>query len=202
MIRRMFSVAGAVALAAFAFGAPKAEASTCDILNFTTSTACISLDEKTYGPGGNVTAGVLNSMSAFGITGWMELDKIDRQGNPPEGSTATSNNGFFNITYQAPLYKQGLWSLSDEWLWGAGQFAFGIKGAKDSAVYLMDVAFRNGTWFVNDLSTPSGKTPDMSNIRLFGTTPLAPIPLPAAGWLLIAALGGLFVMGRRRRAAA
>ncbi len=34
------------------------------------------------------------------------------------------------------------------------------------------------------------------------TTPTAPIPLPAAGWLLLTALGGLGVYGRKRRQAA
>jgi len=32
-----------------------------------------------------------------------------------------------------------------------------------------------------------------------GGTPISPIPLPAAGWLLVAALGGLGVMRRRRQ---
>lgn len=36
----------------------------------------------------------------------------------------------------------------------------------------------------------------------FRTASLQPIPLPAAGWMMLAALGGLVAMGRRRQAGA
>lgn len=38
-----------------------------------------------------------------------------------------------------------------------------------------------------------------ANLKVFGT--LAPIPLPAAGWLMLAGLGGLGVAARRRKRA-
>lgn len=185
--------------------ATAADANTCNILNFTTSTACIS--PVPGGGGGNVTAATMNGFNggagAFGITGWMQLDKLDRPGTPAPGvgTTQLSDNGFFSIAYEAPLYKQGTWSLGDEWLWGPGQFAFAIKGATDNAVYLMDLAFRNGAWFVNDLNNAGGN-PDMSNIRLFGTSDLAPIPLPPVVLMMLGALGALVVATRRRRATA
>lgn len=204
MIHTCMRVAAAAAVGVFAFGATTADATTCDILNFTTSTECIS--PVGGGPGGNVTAASMNNFGtdgAFGLTGWMLIDELDRPGSPAPGvgDTQASDNGIFSITYEAPLYKQGTWALNPLWNWGAGSFAFAIKGATDNAVYLMDLSFRDGLWFVNDLSNPGGN-PDMSNIRLFGTAQLAPIPLPAAVWMLLAALGGLFVMGRRRRSAA
>ena len=204
MLQATFRVAAAAVVGAFAFGATTAEASTCDILNFTTSTECIS--PVGGGPGGNVTASAMNNYGtdgAFGVTGWMELAKLDRSGSPGAGDTAFSSGDpyLFSITYENPLYKQGTWALNPLWNWGAGSFAFAIKGATDNAVYLMDLSFRDGLWFVNDLNNAGGN-PDMSNIRLFGTAQLAPIPLPAAAWMLLAALGGLFVIGRRRKSAA
>jgi hypothetical protein len=71
-----------------------------------------------------------------------------------------------------------------------------IKGATDNAAYLMNKAFTSGSWNVVDLDLPnSGGDPDLSNVTLFGTAPLAPVPVPAAGFLLIGALGGLVSRG-------
>ena len=175
---------------------------TCDILNFTTSTDCIS--PVTGGSGDNVTADAMNDFGpdgAFGHTGWTLLDYLDNPENADVGDTQNSKDGLFSITYMAPLYKQGTWALNPLFNWGAGKYAFAIKGATDNAVYLMDLAFRDGNWFVNDLLNAGGNNPDMSNVRLFGTEPLAPIPLPAAGWLLLAGLGGLAAARRMKKAA-
>jgi len=204
MLHSNFRVAAAAAVGVFALGATTADATTCDILNFTTSTECIS--PVGGGPGGNVTADSMNNYGtngAFGITGWSLISELERVGTPAAGDTAFSDGNpyVFSITYEDPLYEQGTWALNPLFDWGAGSFAFAIKGATDNAVYLMDLAFRDGRWFVNDLHHAGGN-PDMSNIRLFGTAQLAPIPLPAAVWMLLAALGGLFVLGRRRKAAA
>jgi hypothetical protein len=195
--------AGAMAVGLFAVSTTETQASTCNILNFTTSTACIS--PVSGGPGGNATAETMNAFGsdgAFGTKGWMLLDEVKREGTPAAGTIVDSTGGLFSITYQAPLYKQGLWALNPLFRWGEGHFAFVVKGATDNAAYKMDVAFTNGTWSVNDLLTPNGKNvPDMSNIRLFGTAPLAPIPLPPVAFMLLGALGALVVASRRRRTA-
>lgn len=62
-----------------------------------------------------------------------------------------------------------------EWDGGSGLQIF-KPGGGTSAVGLTDAGLRDGD-------------------------PLAPIPLPAAGWLMIAGLGGLFAVSRRRKAA-
>lgn len=191
--------AGAMALGFLAVSTTETQATTCDILNFTTSTACTSVSG---GGGGNVTAASMNAAGTFGTTGWMLLDEVKREGSPAAGTTVQSNNGLFSITYEAPLYKQGLWALNPLFRWGEGHFAFAVKGAKDNAAYKMDLAFTDGTWSVSDLLTPNGKNvPDMSNIRLFGTAPLAPIPLPPVAFMLLGALGALVMVSRRRRTA-
>lgn len=193
---------GVAALAAGLFAAPQLQASTCDILNFTTSTACVS--PISGGPGGNVTETQMNTQAIFGATNWTLLDKLDA-GSPSTGQTQEGTNGLFSLTFGSPALQNGTWTLTSEWTWGAGICAFVIKGAKDNAAYLMDVSSTNGTWFVNDLNLPNKKNknnPDLSNIQLFGTDNLAPIPLPAAAWMLLAALGGLGLVSRRRRAAA
>lgn len=183
-----------------------AEANTCDIMNFTTSTECISVIEG--GPGGNVTPGLLDSFGgsgAFGFTGWEQLAKLDQEGSPEPGTTVTSTNDWFTITYLEPaeqgdpVYGRGLWSLLPERSFDPLLiYAFAIKGSTDNAVYRMNTEFTDGAWFVGDLRTPSGNLPDMSNIRLFA----APIPLPPVVFMMLGAIGALVVATRRRRAAA
>ncbi len=191
----------AAAAVVIASGSLAAQASTCDILNFTTSTACVS--PVTGGPGGNVNAAQMNAgAGVFGSTSWSLLDSI---GSASVGSgTQTSAGGLFSFTYNAGL-QGGTWSLDSAWDWGAGLYAFVIKGATDNAVYLMDKNATSGSWNVLDLLNNGGNHPDLSNVRLFGTTALvpatpAPIPLPAAGLLLVGALGGLAALRRRRTA--
>ena len=55
---------------------------------------------------------------------------------------------------------------------------------------------------VEGLLLELGEEVDLNGAR-FGvaTTTASPVPLPAAGWMLIAGLGGLGLMRRRKRAA-
>lgn len=195
------ALAVVVGLGALSLSADRAQAdSTCSILNFTTSTACISPVPE--GPGGNVTGNTLDAFGmngAFGVTGWTEVDELKREGSPSAGSTTNSKDNIFQVTYEEPLYEQGTWTLLAPFEFDPMNFyLFVIKGATDNAAYLMDTAESHGSWFVNDLWTPNGKNnPDMSNIRLFA----APIPLPPVVFMMLGALGALVVASRRRRTA-
>jgi hypothetical protein len=50
----------------------------------------------------------------------------------------------------------------------------------------------------DSLEGQDGSTKDINNTGVFDAP--SPVPLPAAGWMLIAGLGGLAAMGRRRKA--
>lgn len=172
---------------------------TCDIINFTTSKDCIS--PIAGGPGGNVRAQEMNDYGtdgAFGFDDWKLIASI--------GSVSDTSNQFsdgspfsFSITLGDDGKQSGTWALNPLLTWGTGEYAFVLKGSTDNAAYWMDTAFTSGSWNVTDLFNPGENNPDLSNIRLFGTAVLAPIPLPAAGWLMLAGLGGLAAMRRRKK---
>lgn len=64
-----------------------------------------------------------------------------------------------------------------------------------------DLAFPQRIQYVNAWFTGTNGQVDFNNVGFTGTVsePLTPIPLPAAGWLLAGALGGLAFAGRRQR---
>ncbi len=207
----------AVAASALSFGSTAALAqggpppgiatgeSDCDVINFQTSIACVAPVDS--GEGGNVTAQQMTEQGIFSdIIGlnqeWSLLGEISFvQGE--SGASSTPLPSIFSVTYTTfdddDDAVGGTWKLEFPFTWGAGNYAFAVKGGAPAtgktynAVYLMNKNFLSGIWTANDIDFA------MSNIRLFGTAPMAIIPLPAAGWLLLTALGGLGVAGLRRR---
>ena len=176
----------------------------CDTANFTTSQGCIS--PVPGGSGGNVTADEMNDfradgmIGAFGFTNWRELGKIDI-GQSGEGTELESNPQpfAFSVRVGDDGRLTGTWALNPLFLWGEGEYAFGIKGSTDNAVYWMDKAFTSGTFSTAELNTNSGNQPGLSNITLFGTADLAPIPLPASVLMILGAVGAMAGVGWRRR---
>ena len=57
----------------------------------------------------------------------------------------------------------------------------------------------SGDWDTAGLAEGGGSDPGISHISFFNNGVHAPIPLPAAGWLLLGGLGALGALGRRRR---
>ncbi len=171
-------------------------ASGCSIANVAVSTACKA--SIPGGNGGNVTATEMNgSGGVFGITTWSSLGKIDT--TKAGGAFA---GGFLSVTSGAGN-ASGTWSLAPGTAFApGGSYALVLKGATANVAYLLDTAFGSGTWTNADLWTPNGKNnAGLSNMTLFGTATPAPIPLPAAAWLLLGGLGGIGMIARRRRTA-
>ncbi len=134
----------------------------------------------------------------FGVADWTtDFGTL----NTTNGSDNLSN-AFFSVTSNAGN-TSGTWSLISGFSFDPTKiYALVLKGGSNGSIaYKLDTSFTSGDWTNADIPlNGGGNTPGLSNIRLYSTGPLSTIPLPAAGWLLIAGLGGLAAMRRRRKA--
>jgi hypothetical protein len=95
--------------------------------------------------------------------------------------------------------KNGTWSFAGNSSLTHLPAYMAVKAATNWALYALDGAL-GGSWSTAGLMTPNGKNQaGVSHISFYNS--VAPVPLPAAGWLLVAGLGGLGALARRRRAA-
>ena len=119
----------------------------------------------------------------------------DWENGAVEGEDYTSA---FSIGFDGD--KSGTWSFAANPSLTHGPAYMVVKAATNWALYALDGAL-SGDWSTAGLMTPNGKNQaGVSHISFYNSA--APVPLPAAGWLLIAGLGGLGALARRRKAAA
>ena len=111
--------------------------------------------------------------------------------------------------YEAAGFQLALWDAlyDDDWAAGSGTFAAtadsggSILGLADD--YLGNAAnymANNGPRLFNMTFWES--TPGVNGIKHQNLVSVAPVPLPAAGWLMIAGVGGLAALRRRKAKAA
>jgi hypothetical protein len=132
----------------------------------------------------NDTNTIDSSFSLFGKTGWVLSDKND----------SSDGNGLIEFL-TAPINgtKSGDWAIDT--LAGLTHVVITLKAGGGFGAFLLDLTVENplaGTW---------ASTKGLSHASIYYNGTPAPIPLPAAGFLMLGALGGLAALRRSRRAA-
>lgn len=166
----------------------------CDVTSVDGATACAGIFE------GNNSNQDLNGL--FGVADWGAESKID---------DLAGQVSFAGTTLFVSNVNDG-----DEDVWGltgAGAYdslMFVLKGGNSFSAFLMDISTLSGNWDRNSMVTGSANTPvqnrsrgnELSHWSVYvagNGTPPPTVPLPAAVWMLLAALGGLG-MTRMRKA--
>lgn len=144
-----------------------------------------TFDNNDPGPGGAFQIGSMefNFLSRFNVGGAIDGEDI--------GLDLPVNNG-----------SSGTWSRDDV---DIGDFLIVLKAANTPgfAAWLFEGDSNDsffGDWLVA-WTNDKGEPRDLSHLSIYSKG-VTPIPLPAAGFLLIGALGGLGLAARRRRKSA
>jgi hypothetical protein len=131
--------------------------------------------------GKNDTNTIGAEYALFGHTGWKLAQKTD--GHDGDGKVV------FTIAPENDT-KSGTWKIGD--YTGLEKAMITLKAGNGFAAFLLDVKDLAGTW-------TSSKGLSHASVYYKGNP--APIPLPAAAWLLIGGMGALAATARRRKAA-
>ena len=202
---KAFALSAALAVSAIA-GGQAAQAASCQFgdqsqfwlqADVWTSTACVSQiagnDSDTSAGNNIVNVNTVGGTGLFGTNTWTLNSRYDANGS-------YGPNGILSISNVSSDMLMGDWAVSS-WS-GITSAMLVLKAGNGFASYLLDLtAGTIGQWATLALTNNGGNQPAISHISLYTTssTPPAPVPVPAAGLLLMGALGVLTVARRRRK---
>mgnify|MGYP001280879325 FL=1 len=188
------SIVAAVGLA-LAFGVSGASAATVACESVTFNNVTYDLAERfTPNTGCEVSAPPsanydVNDLGFFGKSDWTLISKSDDDGFP---SISDNKSGTFGLGSLWDMYERVIAVVKGPNTYGV--FAYELENGATQITYLTPFITTN---------PGNGKTQfqDISHVGLWGEAKetTAPIPLPAAGWLLVSGLASLGVAGLRRR---
>ena len=163
----------------------------CDVTALEGATDCDGVFQKN----GQPDAADFNKLAIFGISDWVQINKVDNKTGSEDGVLTVTKigreKGEWSFTTSSSAYTTYMAVLK------GGNFFTGflLKGGLDDGI--------KRDWSVIGATTDTkDKSRDLSNFALYGSK-ITVIPLPAAGWLLVSVFGGLGVANhlRKRRAA-
>ncbi|CAN5905229.1 hypothetical protein BH11PSE8_BH11PSE8_18350 [soil metagenome] len=195
------AIGSGAATAAPCTGTSVGSASTGDVTlgGFASDQCVISGVNPQQGPSGN-TSGF---DSAFG-GGWTLLGKVDLNG-VVTAQPASVGGVAFDIDYLQGSGTTGTWSVTTD---KAATFdlVFAMHGANRSGAFLFDNEATSanmtadGTWAIR-WPNSGGNVPNYSSLTVFvRDVALAPVPEPETYALMLAGLGVMGLVARRRRA--
>ena len=146
---------------------------------------CIGMvSDSGLNPAPNDSEAALSQNGFFGYSNWMLVDKDEA--NNDGGVLSMTGFGTTSGTYSFTGVSGYVYALV-------------VKAAPGFSAYLLDgTSATNATWDTLGVKTNTGGTPNVSHLSLYKTAGTTVVPLPAAGWLILACLGALGVVGRRK----
>lgn len=157
---------------------------------------------QSYCSGGNDTNTIGAGYDLFGTDSWILADKLEFDDNGVLQPKGTPPEGDQKVTFESILMSGGTlggtWQIDANAFSVASQIVLTLKQGPTFAAFLLADGVTSGTW---STSGPGGSSMGLSHGSLYYLPgSVTSIPLPGALPSLFAALGGLVLLGRKRRA--
>jgi hypothetical protein len=153
------------------------------------------------GPNGD-TSGFDAAFAPYGSGTWSLLDKLD-------SGSGLQNTGVLTFTFTPPSGTTGGWSVTNTSMTSSVtlDLAFAMHAGNQGGGWLFDNQTvlpgqtLNGTWNINwTVGNGAGNSPGFSNLTLFARDMVTtPVPEPETYGMLLAGLGVLGLVARRRK---